>query len=164
MEITIYKTFKELPLIEIDDKTHKLFYNCSAYAKATDVEVSRVLEFIYNLKAKSNFTKKLQDSVILAKSEPIFKDEYMYFADILEMEIEEARETGHAEGLAVGLTEGREKGLAEGLAQGKSQGLAQGRKETAVSLIKEGIALETISKCTGIPLEEVRSLAEQSGQ
>ena len=131
---TEHKVFKELPLVEIDDKTHKLFYNCSAYAKAADEEVSSVLEFIYNLKAKSKFTKKLQDSVTLAKAEPMFKDEYMYFADILEDEVEKAQEIG---------------------AQKKAD-------EAAIAFIKLGtVKHEDIAAAIGIPLEHVKELAAQ---
>ena len=78
--------FKETPNFQINDKTHKLFYNASAYAKADKEEVRDVLEFIYKLKSKSSFTKQLEDSVTLAKADHMFKDEYMYFADILEDE------------------------------------------------------------------------------
>jgi len=108
------KSFAETDAIPYDDKSYKLFYNTSAYAKAKTEDVRDVLEFIYKLQAKNSFTKKLESSVLVAKAEPVFKDEYMYFADILEEEKEVARATGLAEGRATGLAEGRATGLAEG--------------------------------------------------
>lgn len=130
---TEHKNFKELPLVEINDKSHKLFYNCSAYAKAADEDVSSVLEFIYNLKANSKFAKKLQDSVILAKAEPIFKDEYMYFADILEDEVEKAQE----------------------------QGAIKKAEEDAIECLKDNVPIENVAKWMKLPLERVQELAEQ---
>ena len=127
-----------LTSVYLEHKTHKLFYNCSAYAKAADEEVSSVLEFIYNLKAKSKFTKKLQDSVTLAKAEPMFKDEYMYFADILEDEVEKAQEIGY------------------------NRGAQQKADEDAVALLKlNKLSLEEISSSICIPLAHVKELAAQ---
>jgi len=103
------KCFEETQELTYNDKSHKLFYNCSAYAKAENKTVQEVLEFIYELKSASVFTKKLEDTALQAKAEPTFKDDYMYFADILEDEKEQARETGLAEGLA----EGKKKSLIE---------------------------------------------------
>lgn len=94
----------------IVNKTHKLFYNCSAYVKETDPEIRDVLQFIYKLKSASNFTKELEDTVQQAKAEPTFKDDYMYFSDILEDEKEQARNIGLSEGRAEGLEEGRVEG------------------------------------------------------
>lgn len=130
---TEYKTFKELPSVPIKDKTHKMFYNCSAYAKAEDEQVSNVLEFIYNLKAKSKFTKRLQDSVIRAKTEPVFKDEYMYFEDILEEEKELAAE----------------------------EAVQKTTNKHIIALLKEGLPCEQISRCFNVSIERVQELAKQ---
>ncbi|MDY2839971.1 MAG: hypothetical protein SOT46_06325, partial [Treponema sp.] len=141
--------------------------------------------FIYTLKAKSNFTKSLQSSVIDAKAEPLFRSDYMYFADLLEDEKEKAREAGLAEGVAAGRAEGLEKGLAEGrvvglaegraegrteglteghakgLAEGVAQGLAEGIQKaslkSAVTAVKEfNIPLEQVAEKFNVPLEELK--------
>lgn len=105
------KTFLEKPDYLINDKTHKIFYNASDYNKVKDdEELQAVLKFIHTLKADSEFTKKLEKEVQETKQKPAFKDDYMYFEDILEEEREIAREEG--------LAEGRTKGLAEGLENG----------------------------------------------
>lgn len=179
--------FKELPHFSYDDKTHNVFYNSSAYAKVEDKEIRSVLEFIYKLKAKSAFTKQLEDSVHVAKQKGTMKDEYMYFQDILEDEKEQARKIGHSEGLAAGLAEGKAKGLAEGkaeglakgkaagLAEGKAKGLAEGlaegrtegiaegqynnKIETAKRMLDEDCAIDFIMRITNLPKEEIMSLA-----
>ncbi|MDY5123247.1 MAG: hypothetical protein SPE59_05555, partial [Treponema sp.] len=112
-----------------------------------------VLEFIYTLKAKSNFTKSLQSSVIDAKAEPLFRSDYMYFADLLEDEKEKAREAGHAEGVAAGRAEGR----TEGLTEGHAKGLAEAKLEDAVTAVKEfNIPLEQVAEKFNVPLEELK--------
>lgn len=177
------QSFAELPGFVYDDKTHNVFYNSSAFAKAEDKNVRDVLEFIYSLKASSDFTQKLAASVQNAKVKSSFKDEYMYFADILEEEKEMAREAGLAEGRQAGLAEGRQTGLAEGrqvglaegrqtgLAEGRAVGLAEGRavglaegiekekQETVVRLWERGdVSLETIEVATGLSLEKIKEI------
>ena len=166
---TEFKKFRETDEIPYDDKTYKLFYNSSAFAKAKDEDISAVLEFIYTLKAKSNFTKSLQSSVIDAKAEPLFRSDYMYFADLLEDEKEKAREAGLAEGVAQGIAKGRTEGFAEGhteglteghakgLAEGVAQGRTEARLESAVTAVKEfNIPLEQVAEKFNVPLEELK--------
>ncbi|MDY2840187.1 MAG: hypothetical protein SOT46_07445, partial [Treponema sp.] len=131
-----------------------------------------VLEFIYTLKAKSNFTKSLQSSVIDAKAEPLFRSDYMYFADLLEDEKEKAREAGLAEGVAQGfakgrtegfaeghtegLTEGHAKGLAEGVAQGLAKGRTEARLESAVAMVQKlNLPVDKVAEIVGVSVEEI---------
>lgn len=159
---TKHSNFLETDILKYNDKTHNVFYNCSAWKQEKDVKVREVLKFIYELKADSKFTQKLETATDYAKANSIFKDEYMYLEDVIEEEKELARE----EGLAEGLAEGKAKGLAEGLAEGKAEGLAEGiattKKETALNLIKlRTISLEDISKAIGLPLNQIKELADQ---
>ena len=108
------KSFLETDKIPYDDKSRKFFYNSSAYQKAKDEDVRDVLEFIYTLKAKSIFTKELEEEVKEAKTEPVFKDEYMYFSDILEEEKEKSQKTGFEEGRIENLKELISKKIAKG--------------------------------------------------
>lgn len=125
------KSFIETDRIRYDDKTRKLFYNASAFEKAESKDVRDVLEFIYTMRAGSSFTRELEDFVNGAKAEPVFKDEYMYFADILEDEKEEARMTGHEEGFAQGLKDGISQGIQQGIQKGIQEGISQGIAEGA---------------------------------
>ena len=125
---------KETDDIPYNDKSHKLFYNSSAFAKAKNDEVRDVLEFIYNLKAHSSFTHQLEESVLDAKVKPIYKDEYMYFADILEEEKEEARATGSLEG----------------------------KIQVAKNLLKTDMKIETIAQCCQLPIEKIQELQKEA--
>lgn len=53
-----------------------------------------------------------------------------------------------------GLTKGAEEGRAKGLAEGR----AEANRETAKKLKSAGTAIEVISQCTGLSIEEVSML------
>ncbi|MDY5123140.1 MAG: hypothetical protein SPE59_05010, partial [Treponema sp.] len=120
-----------------------------------------VLEFIYTLKAKSNFTKSLQSSVIDAKAEPLFRSDYMYFADLLEDEKEKAREAGHAEGVAQGRAEGLAEGVAQGLAKGRTEGRAEGRTEGLTEGHAKGLAEGVAQGRTEARLESAVAMVQK---
>ena len=78
----------------------------------------------------------------------------------------EGREEGRDEGLAEGEKKGREEGLAEGRAEGLAEGEMKGRKEgemeskiaIARNLLAQGLAIETISQCVGLSIEELNAI------
>ena len=51
------------------------------------------------------------------------------------------------------------EGLAEGIEQGIEQGAEQTKIETAKKLLKEGLSVEQIARCTDLLLEKVQKLA-----
>ena len=53
------------------------------------------------------------------------------------------------------------EGLEEGRAEGRAEGAAEKALSDARSLLAEGIAPETVAKCIGLPIEEVKSLQEE---
>ena len=65
---------------------------------------------------------------------------------------------GEARGLAKGEARGLAKGEARGLAKGKAEGEAKKAVEIARALKKQGLPVEMISACTGLPVEEVVKL------
>lgn len=150
--------FEEDEALRYDDKTHTVFYNCSAYKKAETKEVQSVLEFIYNLQASSDFAKELKDEYITAKQQAGARNEYMYFSDILEEEKEEARATGLAEGLAEGKAEGIAEGRAEGLVEGKAEGIKENLELIARKMLQEKCDIELIMKITNLDKEKILEL------
>ncbi|MCQ2248510.1 MAG: Rpn family recombination-promoting nuclease/putative transposase [Treponema sp.] len=162
--------FLETDAVSYDDKSHNVFYNCSAWQKEKDPEVQDVLKFIHGLKPDRELGCKMEKAVCAAKEKSYLEDEYMYFSDVLEEEKEEAheiglaegREAGLAEGREVGLVEGRKVGLVEGRETGRELGLVEARRETAERLIQMNVlTAEQISTVTKLPLEEILQLAEQ---
>lgn len=69
----------------------------------------------------------------------------------------EGLEEGRAEGRAEGLEEGRLKGLNEG----RAEGAAEKALSDARNLLAEGIPPETVARCIGLPVEEVKALQKK---
>ena len=134
--------FTETDALIYDDKTHAVFYNSSAWSRVQDEELRDVLRFIYESKATSSFSKLLEENTLRAKSRPEMEDEYMYFMDILEEEKEYAREAG----------------LAEGRETGRAEGARQNAVETAGKLLREGVSLQTVIKCTGLSENDIKNI------
>ena len=55
----------------------------------------------------------------------------------------------------------RREAYREGLAEGIEQGAEQKAIETAKKLLKEGLYVEQIARCTELPLEKVIKLKEE---
>jgi hypothetical protein len=89
-------------------------------------------------------------------------------------ELTVVREEGRAEGIAIGeergiaigeergIAIGEERGIAigeeRGITIGEERGIALKARETALSMLKDGLSHETVSKYSGLSIEEVRSL------
>ena len=74
--------------------------------------------------------------------------------------LEEGRQEGREEGRQEGRKEGREEGRQEGRKEGREEGMAEKALSDAKHFLAEGIAPETVARCVGIPLEEVKALRE----
>ena len=166
--------FLETDKISYDDKSHNVFYNCSGYEREENLEVKNVLRFIYELKADSELTKKIEQTTDEIKQSVDNRTEYMTVQDVIDEEKElawergreDGLERGRAEGLEQGLEQGHAEGLKEGVEQGLEQGIEQGLAkgslqkafESAKKLKENGVELSLIAKCTGLSLKEVQKL------
>ena len=147
-------SFAETELIPYDDKTHIVFYNASAYGRITEnSELRSVLRFVYENTPQSDFTNRLEVSSNDAKARSEWEDDYMFFQDILEDEIEKAHDAG--------LEQGFEEGLERGMEQGLEKGLLQKSHEDAVSFYNNGVPVEVIAKSLKMDVEEVRKIVLQ---
>ena len=54
--------------------------------------------------------------------------------------------------------EGLAEGRAEGHAEGHAEGLAEGQRKVAKNMKAKGLAPELISSCTGLTVEEIKTL------
>lgn len=61
-----------------------------------------------------------------------------------------------------GREEGIEKGFQEGEVRGMEKGENKGRKEVARALLGEGVAIDIISKSSGLSEQEIRELSTAS--
>ena len=83
----------------------------------------------------------------------ILMTEYDYATDMAVQ-----KEEAYEDGLFVGLATGREEGISIGL----ERGAYQKALETARSLLAYGDAPEKVALCTGLPLELVQQLAQET--
>ena len=142
--------FLETDRISYDDKSHNVFYNCSAWEKEKDSEVREVLKFIYGLKPDSGIALEMDEAASLAKQKSDLEDEYMYFSDILEDEKEEARAEGHA------------LGHSEGHAEGLEAGRRQQKIESAKNLLRSNMMKpDQIAQILDMSLEEVIQVSKK---
>ena len=58
----------------------------------------------------------------------------------------------------IGLQRGMEKGLAKGMEQGLAIGKGEEQREIAANFKMQGIGIDTITLCTGLPIEEIERL------
>ena len=78
---------------------------------------------------------------------------------------EDARKTGHEQGLIEGLNEGRAEGLAEGIAEGLKEGRAEGIEANKLEMIKnlllQNVDYNIISNASGKRVEEIKEIEER---
>ena len=90
--------------------------------------------------------------------EEISQDEReIYLAELREKYIMDQKAiegAGYDKGLAAGVEIGRKQGMSQGF----QQGLQQGIQQIAKKLLSQKIDLETISKVTGLTIEELKKL------
>ncbi len=67
-------------------------------------------------------------------------------------------EEGRQEGISEGVRKGKQEGKQEGRQEGRQEGKLEGSREIARKFKQSGIALEIISKNTGLSLDEIEAL------
>nr|VFK64025.1 MAG: DNA repair protein RadC [Candidatus Kentron sp. TUN] len=77
-------------------------------------------------------------------------------------EIDERIQETRKKSLEEGMERGTRKGIREGKIRGREEGLQEGEKkrsiEIARALLSDGMAIDTVSKYSGLPEEEIRKL------
>ena len=139
-----YKTrtiFENHPEKEFDDKTHKVFYNASAYKKESDPEIYAFLQYISTNVPDDDFTAGIFERVEKAKENEQFRSDYMR-CNIHDFDIME---------------EGKELGIAIG----EERGRTEAKLEAARNLINLGVSLDIIAQAQDLPLETVQQLADK---
>ena len=117
--------------------------------------------FLKNAEIKDNFKarglKEAKEKLDVLKMDAAERQNYDRFQDKLHRDASLYRST-----YVIGKIEGREEGKIEGREEGKIEGREEGKKEmvliTAKNMKKEGVLIETISKVTGLSVDEVGKL------
>ena len=130
---TFQNTCQEDNSISMGDRTYKLFYICENSDKLLNVNQRNFFNLLNNKQPEDKFTKQLQKLIEDAKHNSQWRMQYMEY----ERQRTYDREAGYEKGK-------EEKSI-----------------EDAKAFLLEGIKIETISKCIGIPIEKVRELQNQ---
>ncbi len=134
---TAVQVLKEEPDAQIDDRTHKVVYNASAWKKERDPDIRNFLRYVYENIPEDDFTDIITRRVLKLKADEIFKGEYRQVT-IHEFDV---------------LEKGREEGRAEGA---RATAL-----ENARNLLKNGVTPEIVAKSIGLEMDEVLRLQKE---
>ena len=74
--------------------------------------------------------------------------------------LKQGKEEGLKQGKEEGLKQGKEEGLKQGKEEGLKQGKEEGKKEMARNMLKDNVNINTISKYTGLTIEEIQELTK----
>ena len=105
----------------------------------------QLLKFLLTNKADSDLCRKLEEKEKKVKMTARAYKEYMDYC----MLRQECFDSGKQEGYELGVQDGVE------------QGIEQGKFDAARNMLAENDSVEKVVRCTGLPLETVRELAEQ---
>lgn len=155
---TIENIIKESPETHYNDKTHRVFYNCSAYNYEKDKDLKGLLEYISTNNVTTDFSKKLECFVTDAKTNNDWEDSYMFLSGWLEDELKTGMQQIRQQVLQEGLQEGKQLGLEEGLKEGLQQGIEEGilkginseKTRIAKEMLTNNFSMDQISKITGL--------------
>ena len=153
-------------LTDID--THKVFYDKLTFIylempkfnkSLTELE-SHFDKWLYALKNMPDLNAvpdTLQEQVFLqlfrtAEIAQFSENEYLAYLDSLKVYRDNANTFNYA------IEEAHKKGREAGLAEGREEGFIEGKRSSALKMIEEGIALDTVSRITGLSAEELQRL------
>ena len=133
---------KENPDLQLGDESHKIIFNASAFANEKNLEKKSILEYIIDKKSTSDFTEQLDDLVELTKINELFRSDYMAWG-LAEFDAEQR---------------GKKAGYCEGLTDGEHQA----KIETAKNLLAEKIPIEIIVRTTGLSIDEINLISNNT--
>lgn len=139
---TVRNFIEEKKDFEYNDRCYKFFYNAKAWKSCRDTEVQGFLKYINTRESSTAFTDEIEARINDAHQNPRLKEHFM----TLKMKIDEEREEARLEGIALGL------------AQGMTKGAHDKAVETARLMLANNIAIEVVTKCTGLSSEELENL------
>jgi len=179
VNLNFYNSKYEKSIYTLYDKINKI--ELTDYIKIYNVGIDKYIKNYYNNDKK--FTKGEEALIMLdlgkqgleelsEKSEIVnnFKEEVIkanndqFVVDWISKEEEQKQyeEVMYEKGLIQGKQEGLEEGIIQGKQQGLEEGITQGieknKQENAKKMLELKMDLETISKITGITIEEIASL------
>ena len=170
-EYKILEVEKHTPL---DDVFEMHFFDLTKL-KESDMShtMSEIEQWLLFIKTKDDAVRQglSENNPVMSKANEALKHFYLtdedrkfyLMANNARIDFASIRGDGIREGREEGLREGREEGMKEGITQGRLEGITQGREEgkfeTARNCLSLNLPLATISKITGLSIEEIEKLS-----
>ena len=145
--------------IGIDKYIENYYNNSKKFTKGEELVIMLDLDKkeLEELSEKSDIVDNFKEDVIKAN-----EDEFVVEWISKEEEQKQYEEVMYEKGLIQGKQEGLEEGIIQGKQQGLEEGITQGieknKQENAKKMLELKMDLETISKITGLTIEEIASL------
>ena len=137
--------------IELQDGTVKLFLNTKGTMDDVEPDVKAFLEYVDGVMSPDEFVQEIDEAIRNVKAQESERVRYMTYT----LKLKEERKIGHEAGFREGMEKGMEKGLQKGTQKGKL--------ETALKMLRNGISMEIVLKCTNLPPSAIKEAAEKSG-
>ena len=90
--------------------------------------------------------------------EEVQKGEITNMCDVLDRAEERGYGRGYGSGYGNGMQQGILQGMQQGMQQGLQQGIQQEKYNNARAMLREGLSLEMVSRCIGLPVAELKEL------
>lgn len=166
---TVYRLYEERYNRLLTDRVTYIFLELPKFAKEEDQLDGNVLDGMYF--CLKNMPRMIEKPKVLTHNvfNRIFSITELYNMDeetrlkildsmTTERDLKNQFAYARKEGRALGIEEGRAEGRVEGRAEGRAEGRKEERILLATKMKAEGLALEVISRVTGLSQEECASL------
>ena len=134
---TFENTCRENNSIKLEDRTLKVFYNCSGWQNVASKDKAEFLKFLLTDNAESSLCKKLKEREKQIKMTARAQKEYMDYCMLKQACIDYGKE------------------------EGKKEGRTEAKLEAARNFLMENAPEDMIARCTGLSLETVQQLADE---
>lgn len=145
--------------IELQDGTVKLFLNTKGTMDDVEPDVKAFLEYVDGVMSPDEFVQEIDEAIRNVKMQESERVRYMTYT----LKLKEERKIGHEAGFREGMEKGIEKGMEKGMEKGLQKGTQKGKLETALKMLRNGISMEIVLKCTNLPPSAIKEAAEKSG-
>ena len=162
---TVYRLYEEDSHCLLTDRVTFIFIELAKFNKAIDELDGNVLEGVYfcfkNMATLEDRPKVLNHQIftkIFEVSELYNMDEYTRDKVLRNMTTERDLRNQMAYARKEAIEEGLAEGRAIGIAEGRAEGRAEANLENALKLRDLGVDMGTISKATGLSVQEIEQL------
>ena len=128
--------------IELPDGSVKIFLNTQGTMDDVEPDVKAFLEYVNGVLSQDAFVQEVDKAIRDVKTEEAERVRYMTYA----MRLKDERKIGHAEGVREGI----------------EQGIEQNKLETALKMLKGGMAVNLIAEYTELSVPDIEKLAKNN--